>query len=83
MVMNWLLFNFPQVLQQLCNVDQYFSIFQWLHHLYPLFNFYWLENFLDDGCCDLFSSFLTTNQYFVVAMQKLQSHYDYSDILLS
>ncbi len=75
-------FHVPQVLQQLCNVDQYFSIFQRLHHLYPLFHIYWLDNVLDDGCCDLFSSFLTTNQCFIVAMQKLQFHYDCSDALL-
>ncbi len=68
----------PQVMQQLCNVDQYFSIFKRLHHLYPSFHMNGLENFLDDGCCDLLSSFLTTNQHFVVAMQKLQFHYDYS-----
>jgi hypothetical protein len=49
--------------------------------MYPLFHIYWLENFLDDGCHDLFSLFLTTNQHFVVAMQKLQFHYGYSDIL--
>jgi hypothetical protein len=48
-----------------------------------LFHIYWLENFLDDGCCDLFSSFLTTNQHFVVTTQKLQIHYDYSYILSS
>jgi hypothetical protein len=65
-------FHVPQVLQQLCNVDQYFSIIQRLNHLYQLFHIYWLENFLDDGYHDLFSSFLTTNQRFVVAMQKLQ-----------
>jgi hypothetical protein len=48
MVMNWLLFHVPQVLQQLCNVDQYISIIQWLYHLYPSFHIYWLANFLDD-----------------------------------
>ncbi len=44
----------PQVLQQLCDVDQHFSVGQQLHHLYPSFHIYWLENFLDDECCDLF-----------------------------
>jgi hypothetical protein len=52
-------------------------------HQYPLFHIYWLENFLDDGCHALFSLFQTTNEHFVVTMQKLQFHYDYFDILLS
>jgi hypothetical protein len=67
-------FHVPQVLQELCNIDQYFSIIQPLYHTYPSLHIYWLENFLDDGCHDLFSLFLTTNQHFVVAMQKLQFH---------
>jgi hypothetical protein len=75
-------FHVPQVLQQLCDVDESVllnlpaasSSVSIVPHLL-------VEEFLDDGCCDLFFSFLTTNQCFVVAMQKLQFHYDYSDIL--